>query len=412
MDVIEEARAILHKYEQEKMLKILNKLDEREKQKLAKEILETNFDEILELYKSEDKEESLAENIEQIESIDEEKMSKAQKEAFSKIGENIIKNNQYAVVTMAGGQGTRLGCNGPKGTFKLDIGEKGKYIFEILVDTLNRAKEKYEVEVYWYIMTSIENNYKTVKFMEDNNYFGYNKEKVKFFNQKELPIVDMEGNLLVSKDFHIKKASDGNGAVYKSLKESHMLEDMKEKGIKWVCICGVDNIMVNMVDSILIGLAINKNAQSASKSVKKLYPEERVGIFCKKNGKPAIIEYIEMNEQMIYAKKSDGELLYNESNIVNHLFNIDYLEKIATHKLKYHKECKKNSYIDEDLNEFIPKEPNTYKFESFIFDGFEYLDNMIIMSVDRNKEFAPVKNREGVDSPETAIKIYKDNFSK
>jgi UDP-N-acetylglucosamine pyrophosphorylase len=406
MNIIEDAKDVLIKYNQPKIMQIFNLLAKDQQEHLAKEILETNFSDITELYKNKDKNVKNIDNIEPIEFVDKNKINELQKAELSKIGENIIKSNQYAVVTMAGGQGTRLGWKGPKGTFKLNIGQDGKYIFEIFVDTLKQANKIYGTEVYWYIMTSVENNDETIKFFEEHNYFGYNKEKIKFFKQGILPLIDTDGNLLINTSYSIKKASDGNGSVFKSLKNSHMIEDMKQKGIKWVYICGVDNIMVNMVDSLLLGLAISKNTQSASKSVKKSYPEEKVGIFCKKNGKPAIIEYIDMTEDMIYAKNSDGELLYGESNIISHLFTIEALEKIADHNLKYHCACKKNSYINENLQEVIPTEPNTYKFESFIFDGFECLDNMIIMRVNREDEFAPVKNATGVDSPETAVAIY------
>ena len=410
MSKIEKAKKILEEYNQKKIINIMNKLDNINQDKLAKEVLEIDFDETKYLYENREKKDDNIKNIEPIGYIDKNKISEEEKEELSKIGENIIKNEKYAVVTMAGGQGTRLGWKGPKGTYKLDIGKSGKYIFEILTETLKRAKEKYGKEVYWYIMTSIENNEETVKFFEENNYFGYNKNKVAFFNQNVLPLMDKEGNLLVDNKFGIKMGSDGNGGVYKALKNSGMIADMKEKGIKWVYVCGVDNIMANMVDSLFLGLAIKNGVQSASKSVKKMYPEEKVGIFCKKNGKPAIEEYINMNEKMIYKKDKNGELVYGESNIVSHLFNIESLEKLAKYRLEYHCAEKKNSYIDENLNEINPTEPNTYKFESFIFDGFEYLDNMIIMRVKREEEFAPIKNANGVDSPQTAKEIYENYF--
>ncbi len=412
MDKIRDAKNKLIKYNQTKMVKILDALENKEQEELAKDILNTDFDGILELYRNRNKEEKDIEDIEPIESIDKNKINKLKKEELSKIGEEIIKKDQYAVVTMAGGQGTRLGCKGPKGTFKLDIGKDGKYIFEILIDTLKRAKNEYGNEPYWYIMTSIENNEETIRFFEEHNYFGYDKQKVKFFKQDILPLIDKDGNLMIDNSFHIKKASNGNGGIYKALKDSEIIDDMKDKGIRWVYICGVDNIMANMVDTVLLGLTIKNNKKSASKSVKKAYPEEKVGIFCKKNGKPAIIEYIEMTEEMIYARNQDGDLLYGESNILSHLFNIDCLDDIEKYPLKYHCAKKQISYINEELQEVIPTENNVYKFEAFIFDAFKYLDDMLIMRVNREEEFAPIKNATGVDSPETAKKIYEKYFNK
>ena len=410
MENIEQAKKILENNKQEKILKILDKLDNKQKHSLINSILKTDFELVNRLYNNKDAKGEKTEKIEPIKYVSKNKLNSKQIEELALLGKKVIKNNQYAVVTMAGGQGTRLGWKGPKGTFKLDVGEHGKYIFEILAETLQRANKKYGVVVNWYIMTSEENNAETVKFFEKHDFFGYDKEKIKFFKQNVLPLTDLEGNLLVDKNFNIKTASDGNGGVFESLKISGMIDDMKSKGIKWVYICGVDNIMANMVDNIFVGLAIKNKVPSASKSVKKAYPEEKVGIFCKRNGKPAIIEYNEMDETMIYAKDKHGELLYGESNIVAHLFNIETLDSLSNYKLRYHFAVKKNSYINEDLKEVIPEAPNSLKFEAFIFDGFEYLEDMVVLRVNREEEFAPIKNASGNDSPKTAKKIYDNYF--
>ena len=412
MGNIDLAKQRLNENNQEKVLRIFEKLDENKQENLAKQILDLDFEQINTLYREKDEKFGINEKVEPIAYVDKNKLENEEKQEIENLGKNVIKTGKYAVVTMAGGQGTRLGWKGPKGTFKLDIGENGKYIFEILTETLKRASKEYGTEVYWYIMTSIQNNKDTIDFFEEHNYFGYSKEKVKFFMQGELPLLDMDGNVLIDKDFNVKKASDGNGGVFEALKKSKMLDDMKLHNIKWVYVCGVDNIMANMIDEILLGLAIKNNVPSASKSVKKAYPEEKVGIFCKKNGKPAIIEYIDMDEKMIYAEDEQGELLYGESNIVGHLFNIESLEKMTNYNFDYHCAKKKNSYIDENLQEVIPEEPNTYKYEAFIFDGFEYLEDMVILRVNREEEFAPIKNQKGVDSPETAKQIYEKYFSK
>lgn len=412
MNKLEQLTEILNKNNQTKILKLLSNVTEEQRNQLVKELLKVDFKQVNRLYINKDKKTKKEDIIEPIKYVDKNKLNSKQKSELEKLGEKVLRQNQYAVVTMAGGQGTRLGWQGPKGTYKLDVGENGKYIFEILADTLKKTTSKYGKEVFWYIMTSIDNNDETVKFFEENNYFGYNKEKVKFFIQNILPLTDFDGNILIDKDLKVKEASDGNGGVFEALRKSKMLDDMKLHNIKWVYVCGVDNIMANMVDEILLGLAIKNNVPSASKSVKKAYPEEKVGIFCKKNGKPAIIEYIDMDEKMIYAEDEQGELLYGESNIVGHLFNIESLEKMTDYNFDYHCAKKKNSYIDENLKEIIPEEPNTYKYEAFIFDGFEYLDDMVILRVNREEEFAPIKNAKGVDSPETAKEIYENYFLK
>ncbi len=411
MKKVEQAKKLLKENKQFKMLKILDNIDEEKREELAREILKVDFEQLNRLYENNGRNNKTKDIIEPIKYVDKNKLNSKQRQEIEKIGEKVLRQNQYAVVTMAGGQGTRLGWKGPKGTFKLDVGENGKYIFEILANSLKNTTAKYGKEVYWYIMTSVDNNDETVRFFEEHDFFGYNPKKVKFFTQNILPILDFDGNLLVDTNLKVREASDGNGGVFIALKNSKMIEDMKLHNIKWVYVCGVDNIMANMTDEILLGLAIKNDVPSASKSVKKAYPEEKVGIFCKKNGKPAIIEYIDMDKKMIYAEDENGELLYGESNIVGHLFNIETLEKMADYKFDYHCAKKKNSFLDENLKEIVPSEPNTLKFEAFIFDGFEYLEDMVILRVNREEEFAPIKNEKGVDSPETAKEIFEKFYN-
>ena len=386
----------LKKYNQEQILDYIDKLDDKQKAEIEEQILKLDFDLITKLYEgTKTKQEINQSEIEPINYINKAKLTDSEKEELEAIGADIIKNNQYAIVTMAGGQGTRLGFNGPKGTFKLDIGKKGKYIFEILADTIKKSKEQYGTLPYWYIMTSIQNNDQTIEFFKEHNYFDYPKEKIKFFIQGTLPMLTPEGKMVIE-DNKIKTASDGNGGVYLSLKNEKMIEDMKSKNIKWVYICGVDNIMVKPIDGIFIGLTIKNNMQIASKSVAKAYPEEKVGVYCKRNGKPSIVEYIELSEQMRTLKNESGDLAYGEANIISHLLSVDAIEKISNETLKYHLAIKNN----------------LYKFEAFIFDGFEFLNDMLVMRVKREEEFAPIKNKEGLDSPETAKEIYERNLVK
>ena len=409
----EDAIELLNSYNQTHIVNLLKKLDEVKKQELLKQIDKIDFGQIMELYDNTKKEIEIKENkIEAIGYLDKAKLTKEQKEEFDKLGEEIIKNGEYAVVTMAGGQGTRLGHNGPKGTFKLDVYGKGKYLFEILVDNLQEANQKYNTVIPWYIMTSIENNKDTVEFLEKHKYFGYPKESVIIFTQSELPLVDVDGKLLISKDLKIKEASDGNGGTYSSLRASGSLADMKERGIKWVFIGGVDNVLLKMADVTLLGMAIKKNVQIASKSVVKANPHEKVGVFCKMNGHPKVIEYAELPEKMAEEVDENGELKYGESHIMCNLYTIDAIEKASKEILMYHSAFKKNSYIDEDGKEVIPTEPNSYKFESFIFDAFEFFDDIAILRGKREDDFAPVKNKEGVDSPKTAKELYEKYWNR
>ena len=408
MDKRQETIDLLKKYNQEHIIKFLEKLNDEKAEQLIKQIQKIDLHQITELYNSTKKTVEFKESkIEALKYLDKAKLTKEQKEKFDNLGIKVVKNNQYAIVTMAGGQGTRLGHNGPKGTFKLDVYGKGKYLFEILVDNLKEANQKYGVTINWYIMTSKENNEETVKFLEKNNYFGYDKNHVKIFTQSELPIVDINGKLMMGKDYKIKEASDGNGGTYSSLRRSGCLSDMKEKGIKWVFIGSVDNALLKMVDVTLLGMAISQGVQIASTSVVKANPHEKVGVFCKMNGHPKVIEYTELPEKMAEETDSDGELKFGESHIMCNLYTIEAIEKISKEILMYHSAFKKNSYIDLDGKEIIPQEPNSYKFESFIFDAFEFFDDIAILRGKREDDFAPVKNKDGVDSPKTAKELYE-----
>ena len=413
MDKVQDTIDLLKIYNQEHIIKLLEKLDENQKQVLVEQISKIDFHQLKELYDNTKKEIEIKENkIEPLPYLDKKKLSEEQKEEFQRLGEAVLEKGEYAVVTMAGGQGTRLGHSGPKGTFKLDVYGKGKYLFEILAENLKEANQKYGKIIPWYIMTSKENNDETIEFMEKHNYFGYDKDSVRFFAQSELPLVDVNGKLLVGKDMKIKEASDGNGGTYSSLRASGCLAEMKEKGIKWVFIGGVDNALLKMADTILLGMAIDKKVQIASKSIVKANPHERVGVFAKMNGHPKVIEYSEMPEKMAEEVDNDGELKYGEAHIMCNLYTIEAIEKISKETLIYHSAFKKNSYVDENGKEVTPQEENSYKFESFIFDAFELFDDIAILRGKREDDFAPVKNREGVDSPKTAKELYEKFWNK
>ena len=194
------------------------------------------------------------------------------------------------------------------------------------------------------------------------------------------------------------------------MSKENVISDMKKKGIKRVFIGGVDNVLVKMVDPIILGLATLKKVPAAGKSVVKANPAEKVGVFCKRNNRPSVVEYSEISQEMAELVDDNGELVYGESHILCNLFSLDAIEKISKNKLPYHSAHKKAKYIDENDNIVEPEEPNAYKFEAFLFDAFESLEDMAILRVKREEEFAPVKNAKDVDCPETARKLYMDFF--
>lgn len=260
-------------------------------------------------------------------------------------------------------------------------------------------------------MTSKQNYEETISFFEEKEYFKYPKQNIYFFKQGELPVLNEQGKLLLDKDGNINEAADGHGGIFVSMRKNNVIEDMKQKGIKWAFIGPVDNVLVKMVDPIFVGLCEERKVLAGGKSIIKAYPEERVGIFCKKNEKPSVIEYTEISKEMSEMTDTNGNLVYGESHINCNLFHIDAIDEISKDKLPYHSAYKKIEYLNKNGEIVKPEKENAYKFESFIFDAFEQLDDMAILRVKREEEFAPIKNTEGKDSPETARQLYK-NFHK
>ena len=407
---------IVKKYNQEHLLKYIDLIPTDEgKKDLISDIEKIDFERLKQLYSLSNqnfKNTMKAVMLEHIRVFDKDRFSDEENKEILKIGEDIIANNQYAVVTMAGGQGTRLGHKGPKGTFILNVKPKPKSLFQIISENLIKTNNKYGIILNWYIMTSTENNDETVKYFEDNNYFGYNSENVKFFKQGNLPLLSEAGKLVVNSEYRIKYAASGNGTIYEAMLNDGIIDDMKRKEIKWVFIGSVDNALLNMVDPMLLGLTKKRGTEIASKTIVKNSPYEKVGVFCKKNGKPGVIEYSEIPESLIEEVDEHGELMYGESHIMCNLYTLDAIEKIANVELPYHSAHKKVDFMQEDGNMFFAKEPNGYKYEAFIFDGFELFDDITLYRGKREEDFAPVKNAEGVDSPETAAKLYNDFWFK
>lgn len=401
-----QAKEILTQHSQEHILSFWNELDDKQKSELLSQIENIDFDLLDRLYSmaltSSDKK---LQDISPIKAI--KKGDIANVDYMTGVGENCIKEGKLAFVTMAGGQGTRLGFNGPKGAYILDT-KLNKSLFELLCDTLKKARQKYLVTIPWYIMTSRENNKQTIEFFEKNNFFDYGRENVFFFVQKEMPMLLENGKCILETVGKIKEASDGHGGVFKALGASGAIDDMKRRGVKWVFIGGVDNCLLKMVDPLFIGLCEDKGYMLASKTITKRSPEEKVGVFCKNKGRPYVIEYSEISDDMANLRDENGELVYGQSHILCNMFNIELLDKMISSPLPYHVAHKKSNYIDERGTECVPDKPNAYKFESFIFDAFSLAEDILLLETKREEEFAPVKNSDGEDSPETALKLLNE----
>lgn len=400
----EECKLKLEKYGQEHLLKFYDELEEFEKKNLLEQIEKIDFDYMNSLYANKDAFEIEDKEISNIEATDKERINK---EKYNEIGSKLIEDGKLAVCSMAGGQGTRLGFDGPKGTYVLNL-EKPTSIFEIEINKLKETNKKYKTTIYWYIMTSMQNHDQTVKFFEDNNYFDYDKNHIIFFNQGELPLLDTNGKVVLKDKSNIFMAPDGNGGIFKALGEEGILYHMKHNGIRYLAIGNVDNILIHMVDPILIGLMSEKNAKLASKSFMKPSPEGKWGVFCRMNGKPRVIEYIETPRELLEARNEQGELIFGDAHFGCNYFDVDFLESIVNEKLPMHAACKKNKIINgiEQIEEV-----DTYKFEAFIFDAFSRANDILIFRVKRDEEFAPIKNKEGDESPQTAVALYKKFYN-
>ena len=409
---IVKAEQILKKYNQENTIELFKNLDTEKQGILAKSILNTDFDLIMDVFnEANSKKEVSSKQISPMQAAKKEDMSDIEKEKYYDLGKKVIENGEYAVVTVAGGQGTRLGHSGPKGTFKVQTVNGEKYIFEILCETMKNASKEYNIEIPWYIMTSEENNKDTENFFKEHDFFGYNPEKIKFFKQSKMPLMTTDGKILIDKDFKVKEAADGHGGIFNSMRKAGVINELEDKNIKWIFTCGVDNILVNMVDPYLVGLAIEKNCKIATRSLVKNSPSEKVGVLCKQDNKIKVVEYTELSEEMANMTDEKGNLLYGESHVMFNLFSLDAIKQISTAKLPYHIAFKKNDYLDNKGNLVKAESPNSYKFESFIFDSFELFDDIAILRTKREDEFAPIKNATGNDSPETAVNLY-NNFWK
>lgn len=401
------AKEILKNYHQEHLIAFLDELPDSKKNSLINQILNIDFKKIHDLYIDSQKgSDSFNDVITPLPYFIKNNFTDNEIEYYENIGTNSIKNNEFAVVTLAGGQGTRLGHNGPKGTFELDLAPKKKSLFEILNDNLKEIQENLKLTIPWYIMTSTANHKATIKFFEENNYFDYPKEYVHFFSQDNLPITDINGNLLLEEPYKIKEASNGNGNVFEAMNKHGIIDDLKKKNIKWIFVGGIDNILLKIVDPLLLGLTIEKNFQIASKSLFKKNAYAKEYVFCKRNGKPSLLDYNDITEELSLSKDENNNYLYRETNMLSHLFSIDAITKCSTLDFPYHRAFKKNTFVNEEGMKQIPDKPNSFKFEKFIFDAFEYFDDMLLLRVNEKEEFAPIKNKEGKNTPEAATKLY------
>ena len=330
------------------------------------------------------------------------------KAQFKEVGLEAIRAGKVGAILLAGGQGTRLGFDKAKGMF--NIGEtKELYIFEQLVRNLQKVTGEAGCFVPLYVMTSEKNDAQTREFFAEHDFFGYDRNYVKFFVQAMAPACDFDGNFLIEAEDSLAMSPNGNGGWFESLMRAGLDADIKEKGVEWLNVFAVDNVLQQIADPVFVGATILSQCVSGAKVVRKADPHERVGALCLEDGRPSIIEYYELTDEMAEATNENGSLLYGFGVILNYLFRVDKLMECQSKKLPLHVVEKKVPYVDLEGNTVKPTEPNAYKFETLILDMIYMMDDCLSFEAEREKEFAPVKNATGVDSVDTARALLKKN---
>lgn len=333
---------------------------------------------------------------------------KEKKDTYKKRGLEAIRQCQVGAVLLAGGQGTRLGLDKPKGMLNVGI-HKELYLFEQLVNNLMEAVKEADAWVPLFVMTSEKNNADTVAFFKEKDYFGYNKDYVFFFVQEMAPSVGYDGKILMEAKDRLSTSPNGNGGWFSSLVKAGLLDKINELGVKFLNVFAVDNVLQKMADPVFVGATLEAGAVCGSKVVAKADPNERVGVLCLEDGRPSIVEYYEMTDEIIHSRDDKGNLLYNYGVILNYLFDVKTLTDILNRSMPTHVVEKKIPYINEKAELVKPQEPNGYKFETLVLDMIHMMDNCLSFEVEREHEFAPIKNATGVDSLESARKLMEKN---
>lgn len=402
---LEQVKEKLAKYGQEHVLKYYEELSMQEQQTLLEQIAGTDMS-ILAACK--DKEELAKKGVitplaaMQLDEIE------ANKESFTATGLDAIRTGNVGAVLLAGGMGTRLGSDDPKGMYNVGL-TRELYIFECLVNNLLDVVRQADTWIHLFVMTSDKNNDATIKFLKEHDYFGYKEDYVHFFQQEMAAATDYEGKIYLEEKGKLSSSPNGNGGWFISMKNNGMLDIVHEAGIEWLNVFAVDNVLQRIADPCFVGATIQKNCVVGAKVVRKNAPDEKVGVMCLEDGKPSIVEYYELTDELMNAKDENGDPAYYFGVILNYLFQVTALEKLLETQLPLHIVEKKIPYLNEEGKLVKPEEPNGYKFENLVLDMIHQMDSCLPFEVVRNKEFAPIKNRTGVDSVDSARILLQEN---
>jgi UDP-N-acetylglucosamine/UDP-N-acetylgalactosamine diphosphorylase len=320
-----------------------------------------------------------------------------------KLGAELISAGKVAAFVVAGGQGTRLGFEGPKGNFPISP-VKNKTLFQIFADSIAAASQKYQTDCPWYVMTSPLNYYETNDIFKENKYYGLDEKNVFIFQQGTMPNFSLDGRILLADKCTIACSPDGHGGSLRALYVSGALNDMKRRGIEYLSYWQVDNPLINIFDPLFIGLNALDKAEMSSKALIKTGPKEKVGNFCLVDGRVTVIEYSDLPNELAEERNPDGSLVFELGSIAIHIINRTFVEKLNAEdfSLPLHRAVKKIKHIDENGN---AAESDGIKLESFVFDALPLASKSIILQTVRSEEFAPTKNATGVDSAKTTRRM-------
>ena len=320
-------------------------------------------------------------------------------------GHELLKQGKVGAFLVAGGQGTRLGYEGPKGEFPVTP-IKNKPLFQVFAEQLLAHSRDGGRPIPWYIMTSQVNDAPTREFFKKHNYFNYNPANVIFFQQGMMPAFDMNtGQMLMAGKNSLALSPDGHGGSLRALKVSGALDDMEKRGVEHLSYFQVDNPLVHTIDPLFLGLHDLTGSEMSSKTIPKSHAMEKVGNFAIGDGRLQVIEYSDLPEQLARQTGPDGKPLFNAGSIAIHALRRDFIERLNEgHQLKlpWHRAEKKVPYINEKGETIKPEKPNAIKLEQFVFDAIPLAKNPIVYTTRREEEFSPVKNAQGDDSPATS----------